>query len=134
MHRSLIPTYNWRGLFCFGDSYCLDGWTWLTSQETQRGAQTQRGRQKSTHVCTKYCIFHSSALSSLHTKSSQSGIITMMCKSAINYKYSIASLQSATEIGADNLQKQRGCVLLKNVLCLFGRVLCSQVCYSKGLV
>lgn len=50
----------------------------------------------------------------LYAKSSQSNI-TMMCKSIINYKYSIASLQSATEIGADNLQKRGG---KKGLICL----------------
>ena len=51
-----------------------------------------------------------------------------MYKSIINYKYSIASLQSATEIGADNLLKtEKGFVFFETVcVCV-----CVCVCFVR---
>lgn len=84
---------------------------------TQRGRQTDRPYRhtnvyKVLRFSTDWLSFLCLSLSlstwtkCLYAKSSQPSI-TMMCKSIINYKYSIASLQSATEIGVDNLQKQK---------------------------
>ena len=59
----------------------------------------------------------------------------MMCKSIINYKYSIASLQSATEIGADNLQKtEKGLFSLKPCMCVYACVCaCVSVVRTSGI-
>lgn len=56
-------------------------------------------------------------------------LANMICKSIINYKYSIASLQSATEIGADNLQKQKKVCFLWNPVCV-----CVCICESARVL
>lgn len=98
---------------------------WVNSiDQLERQMNEQRGNQKGTDHTDVYkvlrfslillyfvCSFLSHSLffftkTDVVMQSSQS-IITMMCKSIINYKYSIASLQSATGRGADNLKKQK---------------------------
>lgn len=80
-----------------------------TRHLTQRGVQTDRCVWI-TQMCTK--VLHFSLIGcflslslSLSSQSSQLSI-AMTCKSVKDYKYSIASFQSATEISVDNLLKQ----------------------------
>lgn len=76
-----------------------------TRHLTQRGVQTDRCVWI-TQMCTKYCIFHWLAVFFLSLFLSLQLSIAMTCKSVKDYKYSIASFQSATEISVNNLLKQ----------------------------
>lgn len=82
------------------------------SQDKTLNTERRTDRQMCMDYTDVYKVLHFSLIGcflslslSLSSQSSQLSI-AMTCKSVKDYKYSIASLQSATEISVDNLLKQ----------------------------